>query len=40
MISQQSLDIAEERQDFQLPENILPVAAVGFLAGLAGTLLG
>jgi len=28
--------IVSERQDLELPENLLPVAAVGFLAGLVG----
>ena len=27
-----------DRQAFELPENLLPVAAVGFIAGLAGSL--
>ena len=30
---------ALDRQDFQLPDNIIPVAAIGFFAGIVGTLL-
>ena len=38
MFSQFGQPVINERQDLQLPENLLPVAAVGFLAGLVGAL--
>lgn len=39
IFSQFGQPIIQERTGLELPENLLPVAAVGFLAGLAGQLL-